>query len=272
MIVEKIASHDDHGAEKKSAFENQQETMNKIKEFGFARYAETLPNLKDAFDLAKNKFREDLPERTVYCMDEGTPWGIHAAGSGILLSDEDFNVWFDKARPECLTDHDDCGAKELKAKMMAEKFGIGIEDARIKVKDIIKIRAEKKGVKYFYIPKEEMNRVDFHNARVCYYDGTGEFNFAGVEGLPKGFVVSRAYSGKESSVGEVGTAAAIIFGDHGYGNDDKFLNEENPFIIVAIGRTPEEVEMLKSEISEFTDSEHSLGKKIAIDGFLAPRQ
>jgi len=45
--------------------------------------------MADAFDLEKHKPAPEL-HRCVCCMDERTPIGVHAAGSGMLLSDADF--------------------------------------------------------------------------------------------------------------------------------------------------------------------------------------
>jgi hypothetical protein len=70
---------------------------------------------------------------------------------------------------------------------------------------------------------------------------------------------------KEASLAEVGVAISIIFGDHGFG--PKLLNEQNPFLLVAIGRTPEEARQLETELME---AAKSLGKEVMVDGFVAP--
>jgi hypothetical protein len=265
---EKQSVHElEHEREKIAAFAEQQAVMDKIREIGFARYAESLPNLKDAFDLDKHQPREGI-HNCVCCMDEGTPWGIHAAGSGILLSDEEFDLWFDRVKPDCLSDHDGCGAKEVKARHLMEKFGIDFEMAMKMVEHWVEKKAQEKGVKFIKISAAEMNRPDFHDAPLAYYDGTGSFNYEGVEGLPKGFVVSRLYLGKEPALNEDGVAEAIIFGPHGYGNDEKFFNEKRPFVFVAVGKSPEDLASLKNELAEFS---HSHGDRIIIDGFVAPK-
>jgi hypothetical protein len=265
---EQAPSHEEnHEKEKKAAFESQQGIMDKIREMGFARYAETLPNLKDAFDLEKHQLGLGI-KKCGCCMDEGTPWGVHGALQ--LLSDEEFDEWFQKNKPTHLSGHDGCGAEALLAKKLVEEDAIDPDVARGIAARWIETKATKYGVGYVHIPKEEMKRPDFHDARVCYVDATGRFNCDGVEGLPKGFIVTHSFSNFEPTLLQAGVAEAIIFGDHGFGNDGKFLNEENKFVFVPIADSWEELEKMKDELSEFKFA-NSLGKEIAIDGFVAPK-
>jgi hypothetical protein len=269
MIIDGAASlHEkNHEEEKKSAFERQQAIMDKIREVGFARYAETLPNLKDAFDLAKHQPEAGI-KKCGCCMDEGTPWGVHAAMQ--LLSEEEFDEWFKKNQPTHLSTHDGCGAESLLAKRLSEEQGIDFSEAKIIAAGWIKAKAEKYGVELIHIPSEKMKRPkDFHDARVCYIDATGKFNYEGVAGLPDGFTITDSFSTLEPTLLQAGVAEAIIFGDHGYGNDGKLLNEENKFVFVAIANSWEELEKMKDELAEFKFA-NSLGKEITIDGFVAP--
>jgi len=123
-------------------------------------------------------------------------------------------------------------------------------------------KANEKGVPHVHLGVEK----PFHYARVCYYDGTGRFNYKGVEGLPAGFVVGRKNMSKEASQGEGGVAKDIIFGDHGFG--EGLLNTENPFMFVAVGETEQEVAKLKKELAELTGS---YGDNVFVDGFVAPK-
>ena len=242
--------------EKLEAFEKQQEIMRKIKEVGFATYSETITNLKDAFDLEKHKPAENLG-KCICCMDERTPYGIHSAGSGILLEDKDFNAYFEKSGADSISSHTGCGA----AKLYAEKMGL-VGDPDAIAREWAERKAKEKGVPHVHLEVEK----PFHFARVCYYDGTGKFNFNGVEGLPAGFVVGRKNMSKEASLGEGGVARNIIFGDHGYG--EELLDEENPFMFVAVATSEKQRKELENELAELTKS---FGKKVLVDGFVAPR-
>lgn len=265
---EQIPHQENHEAEKREAFEKQQAIMDKIREIGFARHAETLPNLKDAFDLDKHQPEAGI-ERCGCCMDEGTPWGVHAAMQ--LLSDEEFDEWFKKNKLTHLSTHDGCGAEELLAKRIADEQGIELAEARVIAKNLVKTRAEKYGAGLIHIPAEKMKRPkDFHDARVCYIDATGRFNYEGVEGLPDGFTITHSFSTLEPTLIQAGVSEAIIFGDHGFGNDKKFFNEENKFLFVAIANSWEELEKIKDELVEFKFA-NSLGEEIAVDGFVAPK-
>ena len=248
---------EEHSADEKlEIFEGQQEVMNKIKEMGFANYAETLPNLPDAFDLEKHKPAENV-HRCVCCMDERTPYGVHSAGSGILLSDKDFDKYFQESGSDSISSHDGCGA----AKLYAKKMGL-VGNPDLIAREWAEKKAKEKGVPHVHLGVER----PFHFARVCYYDGTGKFNYDGINGLPEGFVVGRKYMSKDSSLAEVGVAKDIIFGDHGFG--EELLNAENPFMFVAIADTEKEMAAFKKELLELTDS---LGDNVVIDGFVAPK-
>jgi hypothetical protein len=249
-------SHGDHSAEKVEAFESQAEVMRKICEMGFARYADQLPNLPDAFNLEKHKPAEDL-HRCVCCMDERTSYGVHSAGSGILLADKDFDAYFAKSGADSISSHTGCGA----AKLYCEKMGL-VGDPDTLAREWTERKAKEKRVPHIHLGVEK----PFHYARVCYYDGTGRFNYKGVEGLPSGFVVGRKYMSKEASLAEGGVAKNIIFGDHGFG--EGLLNKENPFMFVAVADTDEQMSALKDELAELVAS---FGAKVAIDGFVASR-
>lgn len=242
--------------EKVHIFEMQQEVMKEIQEVGFEKYAEDLPNLADAFDLEKHKPAENI-HRCICCMDERTPYGVHSAGSGILLSDDDFERYFKESGGDAISSHDGCGA----AKLYAKKMGLEGDPDAI-ARDWAEKKAKEKGVPHVHLGVEK----PFHYARVCYYDGTGKFNYDGVPGLPEGFVVGRKFMNKDSSLAEAGVAKDIIFGDHGFGGE--LLNAENPFMFVAVAQTKKEMEALKKELAGLVDS---FGDKAVVDGFVAPK-
>lgn len=225
--------------------------MQKIAEVGFAEYAKTLPNLADAFDLEKHKAGQ--AQKCVCCMDERTPFGVHSAGSGILLSDDDFEKYFAEAKPDAISSHDGCGA----GKLYAKKIGFEGDSDQLAEKWAEK-KAKEKGVVHIHLGVEK----PFHFARVCYYDGTGKFNYEAVEGLPAGFVVGRKFMTKEASLAECAVAKNIIFGDHGFGN---LLNTENPFLFVAVAESESQIDELKKELTEMAGN---YGTEVKIDGFI----
>ncbi|MCX6720432.1 MAG: hypothetical protein NTW11_01355 [Candidatus Staskawiczbacteria bacterium] len=243
-------------SEKIVAFENQQEIMGKIREDGFAEYAKTLPNMADAFDLEKNKASSEL-HRCICCMDGRTPCGIHSAGSGMLLSDAEFNKLFEESEADSISSHTGCGA----AKIYAERNGLSGDPDEI-AKQWAQEKAKELGVPYVHLEVDK----PFHYERVCYYDGTGNFNYKGVKGLPPGFVVGRKFMEKGASLAEVGVAINIIFGDHGLGG---LLNEENPFVLAVVADNQKEMEELKKELEEVVKT---LGKKVTINGFISPKE
>ena len=182
-------SEDHHSSEKLEVFVSQQEIMQKIGEAGFAKYAESLPNLADAFNLEKHNASDGLCH-CICCMDERTPYGVHSAGSGILLSDKEFDEYFEKTGADSISSHTGCGA----AKLYAEKMGL-VGDPDVIAREWAERKAKEKGVPHIHLEVEKPS----HYARVCYYDGTGRFNYQGVN-LPVGFVVNRGNLNKEASL------------------------------------------------------------------------
>jgi len=247
-----------HEKEKAEAFFADQTIMEKIYKEGFSKYVEKLRNIKDAFDLEKHRPPQENVSRCVCCMDERTPYGIHSAGGGILLSDKDFNAFFEASKPDAISSHEGCGA----AKIYCKQKGIDPMESNQVAKNWAQKKAKEKGVEYIHLPVPK----PFHFARVCYYDGTGEFNYQGVEGLPAGFVVGRKYMGQKPSVIEAKVAGDISFGDHGFGKE--LLNKENSFLYVAVGDSEDHTEVLKGELADLKKA--AFGKAITIDGFTRP--
>jgi len=253
--------HTDQTVEKLEAFQEQQEAMAKIMKMGFAKYAETLPNLDSAFDLEEHKPAEGL-HRCLCCMDGRTPFGVHAAGSTILLSEAQRDEYFRLANPDSISSHDGCGA----ARLYCKKHGI-LGDPDAFARQWAEQEAIKRGIPHIHLGVDK----DFHYERVCYYDGTGRFNYKGVEGLPSGFVVSRKYMSKESSLAEDGVARNIIFGDHGYGK--QLLTSGNPFIFVVVADTKIRMEELRKELDALVASfdDDIPADSVVVDGFVAPK-
>lgn len=248
----------DHSPHKLTAFEGQAPMVDEIRQYGFEKFLKNVTNLQQAFDLSLNQ----PPEANVAlcCMDEGTPFGIHSAGSGLLLSEKDFANFIKQEKPDTITSHSGCGA----AKLYCQKHGLKTSNPDEVAKAWALDMAKKYGLKYVHIETEQMNRPDFHDAQVCYVDATGKFNYAGADNLPKGFVVNWR-QGETAALAESEVAANIIFSDHGL---ESHLSEQKPFVYVAIGNNPEETENIKQKLQPLKEQ---FGNKIIIDGFTAPQ-
>jgi hypothetical protein len=207
----------------------------------------------------------ELKDRNVRCMDEGTPTGIHLAGSGILMGEEKAAAALKLADCDGVYSHAECGAAGIYAKAngldaaKADEYGI----------EWSKKIAEKLGVEYKgHIGLDKMARPSgLHVARIAYYDGTGKFDFTSDEKMPPGFVVGRRYVDAAYALEEVKVAIAIATGGHGFG---ELITAEAPFMIVVIGDPANadfSVDKLKTELTEI---EKANGGKVKVDGFMAP--
>ena len=233
-------------------FEEQNETLQKIKKEGFVKYTGSLEKLSDSFVLKDGAIR---------CIDEGTPGGMHSAGSGILRNQSEVVDAFKNAGVTEITSHDGCGAAKLYAKANGLDESMADEYGKKWSEEI----ANQLGVPHQHISASEMKRPsEFHIARTVYYDGTGKFDFGEGKELPPGFIISRKIQTKDDSLKETEVALSIAFGHHGFSD---LITDENPFILVAIGETAEDTERLKKELAEVT---HEYDKKVIIDGFTAP--
>ena len=104
-----------------------------------------------------------------------------------------------------------------------------------------------------------------HIARVAYYDSTSKFDYSKVKELPIGFTVSRGIQSIKDAVDDAIIAFNIATGGHGF---NELITEENPFIVAVVANDQNELNQLKSELSGL---EQSFGKKVLIDGFVAPK-
>ena len=243
----------EHTQEKKEIFNEQQPLFDKIKELGFSEYARSLDSLLEYF---KPK------DKSIRCMDEGTPGGKHSAGSGILREKSEVIQAFRDAGITEVTSHDGCGAAKLYAKAKGLDESKGDEYG----KEWSEALAKELGVPYRHISFEEMKRPkEFHISRVAYYDGTGKFDWNIGKDFPPGFIISRKIQSDSDSLAEAGVSLNIAFGDHGFGD---LITEENPFIIVAIGEDEESVTFLEDELESLT---HEYGNRVITDCFIASK-
>lgn len=244
-------SHEQHLAELKKDWQNQLPVYEKIKQMGAEGYFVGVNNLSEAF------FQKD---RTVRCMDERTPGGIHCAGSGILLPREEAIAFYKQSGALGLSSHEGCGAMNIYMK----------QNGLVGDLDELAIRLTKELAVDAGLPYTGHLRVerDHHYARAAYYDGTGIFDWSNLlEELPPGFFVNRANFNPGYAVNtEAVTAARIAMGDHGYGN---LISAENPFYFFAIGNGELPVDKLLAELKPL---KQEFGDKIVIAGFNAPAE
>lgn len=233
---------------------------------GIRKYFEGLPNLGKAFELE---------DRSVRCIDEGTPGGIHLAGSGILLSTDEKRAELERILEELrgagadgVYSHAGCGAAKLYAETVkgdhdpnnAEGYAIEWAQALAKL-----LQAPYKG----HIT--DLKRPDFHNARIVYYDGSGRFDPFRMREIPDGFIISRYYLDQRYAMEELRIALSIAFGHHGFG--DKFT-EDSPLIVAPIEKfvtkrrnisLPELEEEARQVASQF-------GGRVVVEGFKEPER
>jgi hypothetical protein len=244
-------SHDNEAIKK--AFNKQSSLMNAIYSDGMEKYAAGIADLDKAFSLE---------DKAVRCIDEGTPGGLHLAGSGILLGVEKAAEALKKAGCSGISSHDECGAAGIYARannLDASKSDEYGKEFALKL-------AEKMGVPYEgHIEIGAMKRPSgFHTARVCYYDGTGKFDPALCGQLPAGFVVSRRYVDGAYALEEVKVAVGIATGGHGYG---ELITAEAPFLIIAIGDSSNPEFSLANLQKELAGVAESSEGKVKVDGF-----
>ena len=232
-------------------FEQQKSLFQKIRKINFSSYTNSLKNISEFFELDDHSIR---------CVDEGTPGGLHSAGSGILRDKAEVITAFKKAGVTEVTSHDGCGAAKLYARLHGLDESKGDECGKKFSEEIAKDLA----VPYHHITAHEMSRPkEFHIARVAYYDGTGTFNFGDGKTFPPGFVISRKIQSEKDSLFEVTLGLNIAFGKNGFGD---LITKSDPFILVAVGETKEDTESLKTELKKL---KHNFDNKVIIDSFVA---
>lgn len=217
-------------------------------------YFKGISNLADAFKLT---------DRSLRCMDEGTTGGIHLAGSGILLDMATVSKYLIQAKIDGVYSHAECGAAALYAKnenldgQFADEYGI----------EWAKTLAERLHLPYKgHTTIDKMKRPSgLHIARVAYYDGIGSFDYARVNALPPGFIISRKYLDKEYAQKELGIAISIALGHHGFGSR---IDRDHPFLVIVLaakGEKPDRFDQLSAEASEIARQHQSKVRVVAVE-------
>ena len=235
-----------------SYWDKEREVYAKISDQGMASYIRELPGMDQAFAIK---------DRSIRCMDEGTPGGLHIAGSGILMSEEELRSYIEKAKPDGAYSHGSCGACGIYAKQ-AHTHEDCPDDCG---PEWCKRMEEMTGIRYLgHIAKEEMNRpADAHIARCAYYDGRGDFDYSLVNGLPAGFIISRAFMTADYALKEAEIACQIAMGGHGYGS---LISADEPFYLFVIAKDGEGLAGLKTELHSIVDRFEG---RVIVDGFIA---
>lgn len=224
---------------------------------GMSKYVSNLPNIVTATELR---------DRHIRCIDGRTHGGLHLAGSGILLEiDPDLSVaaaveFGRKAKATAVTYHQDCGAVEICLK--AHHIKIGSKNRlTLYAREFAQTVASELEVPCLEALLE--GPVGFHPERAVYYTKV-DFDPSGEKRLPMGFVVSRGYLRLGYALQELSVALQIAFGNHGFG---KLFIPRQPFLVIPVATTEEELEHLKEEVRATVAI---YGDKVKVDGFAMP--
>lgn len=201
------------------------------------------------------------------CPHQGNEFSI--AGSGILLSDEEFKVMIEQNPTiKTLTTHADCGAAKLAFAKAQENGQVpaGITTAEEFAIDWATKKAAQYNLVHRHIGIDEF--VDpHHHERGIVVDATGVFHPSQVQGMPNMFVSQAASFADKSYIGaEADILTGIGTGDHAFGPR---INPENPFYILVTAdkdHTKDElVKALKASTARY-------GDKVKVEGLVIARQ
>ena len=267
---------------KNEAFETQNPDLKELVELGAQKYfRQEFPDLKHSFIDS---------QKCVCCMDEGTAHKdingeakLALAGSGILYPAGNEAERLEKVAKIMIergvtniTSHGGCGAAGLAFKRDFPEADLHDPDLAQKIEDYAKAWSDKLADKIrelgvsaerTHVLAEDMERpVEFHNARVVYFDAIGGFNPNKEIGLPMGFVIERKYFPADYTAVELKVAADIAFGHHGFG---ELFTMDNPFVLIAMASTADEADSLKKEMSAtLAENENYENGKIKIDAMV----
>ena len=258
-------------------WKEQSEICDLISEYGndgaFEKYLikeSLIDSFKDSFN-AKNR---------IVCIDEGTPDGIHLAGSGILyiLDEEkdtynwdDFKIGLETAakitqrsdelyRIDEITYHDYCGAAGIVFEKMDPSIKLQFNNSDDFGRYFSEQLAEILGKEAIHIPLERPE--DKHYAKCVIYDATGHYNAQGNKGIPQGLIISRRYLSEEQALNETEVALNIATGPHGPGADKIRL------IIIGNSDNNLSLDDMKNELFKILPK---YGDSVILDGITAPK-
>ncbi|KKT19589.1 MAG: hypothetical protein UW03_C0016G0046 [Candidatus Peregrinibacteria bacterium GW2011_GWA2_43_8] len=102
-----MSHHEIPTGEKEARFAAQSVIVARILENGMRAYSEEITDLDAAFST---------DDKVIRCIDEGTPGGVHLAGSGILMDAAQLTASLRAMGATGITSHSHCGAAGLYAK------------------------------------------------------------------------------------------------------------------------------------------------------------
>lgn len=269
-----VHHHEIHKPRREQPFlELEHKKNEKIQKIGMADYAGQIRHLERAF--------QEGHTGVCACIDERMPGGqLRLAGNGILLPGgareaAEVMAAFGKKtgnKIKKVVSHEGCGAAAL-AKKDAKAFATEVAAIMTEMTGEPVVaehlgHAEMRPGKGFYSPEEMKEVPDYHFAQAAYLDLTGRFNPAAVRDLPAGFVSSDLGLEGYEQIGPEGAvlAARIALGDHGLGD---FFTPERPFRINIVAKTEAE---LASAAAAMEPLVAEFGKRVAVDGFVAPAE
>jgi hypothetical protein len=260
MFMTKPEHHDLEAEQKQQIFDAQSPMMDAIRTQGFNAYAKTLENLGKAFDPEEHELSPESGP-CACCMDGRTKYGFRAAGSGMLLPEDELLAFLKAHNIKTVTAHEGCGA----AKLYCERQGLPTENSDQIAQEWGQSVATRYGLEYAYLPLERMGpSLEFHPERVCYCDATGNFSNLDDDRLPEGFGIDCSAKKEERWLEEIRIALDIAFGHHGLG--ERFT-AETPFVLTAIAEDERQLSELKEKLRAL---KHDYGDRVSIDGFVKP--
>lgn len=230
---------------------------------------------------------------TVCCMDEGTAHiadgenKFAMAGSGILYPAASWLERLDRVadlfimlKVKKVTSHDGCGAAGIAWKRDGGKEGTGCATADeygkkwvAELQEVINAKLKVSGdgtVEIANVGSKEMVRPpEFHNARVVWVDGVGDFNPHKLgDKIPRGFLIeyglikenAKTEEEREYPFAELLVAIDIALGSHGFGN--KFT-KESPLLIVVLAQNGIQMAVIREKVSLMIEK---YGGRVKLDG------
>ncbi len=226
-------------------------------------------NIQDIINTEFNPEQNFSPEE-IECSDGRCPHHgkeISVAGSGILLSEEEFDMMMKKYPDiKVITTHADCGAGKLAFANAQKNETVppGITTAEEFAADWAKKMAAKYNLSYRHIGVDEFV-APYHHEQGIMVDTTGKIHQKMVNGMSNMFASHTAsFAHPDNVIAEVQVLTNIGLGDHGLGQR---ITDEKPFyIMVACADTQKAEQMHEAFSTALKDH----GDNVQIKTFVVP--
>ncbi len=197
----------------------------------------------------------------VKCIDERVVLdqpALGLAGSGVLLSDEDFAIVSKKLKAigiKLATYHEHCGACSLFCDEWQKTTGQSRAIMEVAHESACKLQNYFNPKSYVhlagYSDECHINMIgdpSLHHARAIIIDYSGRFNARELN-LPAAFLISAAYHPSPAyTTKEINIALSIALGSHGFGVE---MFSSEPLAVVCIG-SPIQIDSHKTIVAEAT--------------------